>query len=212
MNKFPILLFVLSMVVFTAQAQKKAVTDTGEQVLLYDDGTWKYVNPAKIKETQIATNPKKFTKPSASTFLLKSKVFNVGIWINTQKWRFKKLSDNQEVEYEIDLRQGDLYAMMLCERASLPLKALKMAALGNAKEVAPDIKLVKEEYRMVNGKKVLCLQMAGTTQGISIVYYSYYYSNDNGSVQLVTYAAKNLFAEMETKAETLLNGLVEIEK
>ena len=38
------LVFVALLTVSLTQAQQKAVTETGEEVMLYDDGTWKYQN------------------------------------------------------------------------------------------------------------------------------------------------------------------------
>ncbi len=69
---------------------------------------------------------------------------------------------------------------------------------------------MKEEYRMVNGIKVLMLQMEGTTQGIKFTYLGYYYSNSNGSVQFVTYTSQSLFAKFKAQSEELLNGIVEV--
>ena len=68
--------------------QQKALTETGDEVILYDDGTWKYTNQAET--TFIDTNKVEFKKNDNSTFLLKSKKFNIGVWINPKKWKFIK--------------------------------------------------------------------------------------------------------------------------
>jgi len=49
--------------------------------------------------------------------------------------------------------------MMIAEKMEIPLESLKEIVLDNAKEAAPDIKIVKEEYRTVNGIRVLMMQM-----------------------------------------------------
>ena len=72
------------------------------------------------------------------------------------------------------------------------------------------MKIIKEEYRTINGVKVIMMQMPGTIQGIKFTYYSYYYSNSNGSVQFLTYTSQNLFETYKKKMEDLLNGLVEL--
>src|SRR5690349_19528986 len=87
------------------QAQKSAVTETGESVVLYDDGTWKYAEEHNEDEV-IPLNPKKFVKGENSTFLLKSNKLNVGIWLNSKKWSFKKAENNEDAEYELQLRDG----------------------------------------------------------------------------------------------------------
>ena len=191
-------------------AQEKAITETGEIIIIYKDGTWKYQDKKDSVVSVITTNTKKFKKDKKSTFLLKSKKVNLGFWMNPKKWNFKKATDNTEAEYELQLKGGDLYAVIITEKVEIPLKTLKNIALENAKSVAPDIKIIKEEYRIVNGKKVLLLQMNGTMQGIKFSYFGYYYSNKNGTVQFLTYTSQNLLDSYKKDCELILNGIVEI--
>lgn len=192
------------------QAQQKAVTETGEEVILYDDKTWKYQNEDQISEIKIPTNPKKFTTDKKATFLLKSNKMNIGVNLNPKKWSFKKATDNPEAEFELKLKDGDLYGMLITERVQIPLETLKLIALENGKSVAPDLAIVKEEYRNVNGLKVLLLQLNGTMKGIKFSYYGYYFSNTNGTVQFITYTSQNLLESYKTEIEKLLNGFKEI--
>tara|TARA_B100000963_G_scaffold350383_1_gene360574 strand:+ start:341 stop:967 length:627 start_codon:yes stop_codon:yes gene_type:complete len=203
-----VFLFVCLFTLIISKAQKSAVTDTGQEVVLYDDGTWKYKNKNDV-EKEIPTNAKKFKKNDKSTFLLKSSKFNVGFWLNAKKWSFKKATNNEEAEYELQLKNGDLYGLIITEKASIPLKTLKSIALENAKSVAPDITVVNEEYRTVNGSKVLLMQMNGTLQGIKVSYYGYYFSNNNGTLQFLTYTSQNVLKDYINEMEDLLNGLVE---
>jgi hypothetical protein len=205
--------FFLSALLFLtiiAFSQKKAITDTGEEVILYNDGTWKYANDSVDKEAEIATNPKPFKKSVSSSFLVKSTNFNVGVWVDPKKWSFTKSVDNEAAEYEFTLKGKDLYGMMITEGLEIPLETLKSIALDNAKDAAPDSKIIKQEYRNVNGKKVLCLHINGTTEGIKFSYYGYYFSNEKGTLQFVTYTAQNLFEKYLPDMEELLNGLVEV--
>ena len=206
-----ITLVLISLFAFNlTQGQLKAVTETGEEVILYDDGTWKYQNEDEVELKEIPTNSNKFEKSDESTFLLKSSKLNVGIYIDPKKWSFKKATDNPDAEYELQLKDGDLYGMVITEKVEIPIEALKSIAIENAKSVAPDLKIVKEEYRIVNGIKVLLLQMNGTMQGIKFSYYGYYYSNTNGTIQFITYTSQNLMDSYRPQSEKLLNGLVEI--
>ncbi len=205
-----ILVLISLLAVSLSQAQIKAITETGEEVILYNDGTWKYQNEDVTLEKEIPTNSNIFEKDKASTFLLKSKKLNTGIYINPKKWSFKKATNNPEAEYEFQLKDGDLYGMVITEKVEIPLETLKSIALENGKAVAPDLKIIKEEYRIVNGLKVLLLHMNGTMQGIKFSYYGYYFSNANGTVQLITYTSQNLLDSYKSESEKLLNGFVEI--
>jgi len=204
------LLLISLLSVIIVHAQIKAVTETGEEIFLYEDGTWKYQNEDDFKETEIQTNSKAFKKDDNSTFLLKSNILNIGFWLNPKIWIFRKATDNPDAEYEFQLKNGDLYGMVISEKVEIPLKTLKSIALETGKSAAPDLKIVQEEYRNVNGLKVLLLQMNGTMQGIKFSYYGYYYSSPNGTVQFITYTSQNLLDGYRKECNSLLNGMVEI--
>ena len=193
------------------RAQIKAVTENGDEVMLNEDGTWSYnlegVDEGEEKEP--AMNNQKFSKPTGSTFLLKSEKLNVGVWLDSKKWGFKK-STNDVAEFDLSRKAGDIYGMIISESVEIPLLNLKNIALDNARAAAPDIKLVKEEYRMVNGLMVLHLQMDGTIQGIKFTYLGYYYSDESGTVQFLTYSSQKLMKEQRAECEALLNGLVQL--
>jgi hypothetical protein len=208
MRKIAILLTGFLLYTFHLTAQTSAVTSNGEEVVLYNDGTWKYVNKKSTEDTEIKTNSTKFSKDKEATFLVKSNITNVGIYLNPKEWSFKKSKDAGEYEFQLKAKEG--YGLLLAERIAIPLESLKSIALTNAQKAAPDAEIVKEEYRMVNGAKVLCLQMEGTLQGIRFSYFGYYYSSDKGTVQLLTYTSKSLFKDYRADLETFLNGFVEL--
>jgi hypothetical protein len=54
------------------------------------------------------------------------------------------------------------------------------------------------------------MQMSGTIQGISFVYYGYYYSHESGSVQFLAYTSQDLLNNYSDDIEELLNGFVVI--
>ena len=194
----------------TFHAQQNAITETGQEVILFEDGTWKYQEAEEIVEKEIQTNPAKFAKDKDATFLLKSDKLNIGFWINPKIWSFKKPTENSESEYKLQIKSGDLYGMIITEKVEIPLETLKLLALENGKKVAPDLKIIKEEYRIVNDNKILLLQMNGTIKGIKFTYYGYYYSNANGTVQFITYSSTKILESNKPKVEVLLNGLVEL--
>jgi hypothetical protein len=207
MKKNLILLLSLLLVI-TSFSQKKAVTEKGDEVILFDDGTWKYSNDSTKKRLEISVNPKPFKKSDNSTFLVKSTKTEVGIWVDPKKWSFKKSETNEDAEYQLQLKGKDLYGMVITEKIEVPLETLKGIALENARAAANDAEIVKQEYRTVNDKKILFLQINGTLQGIKFTYYGYYYSSESGTVQLIAYTAQNLINDLKADAEELLNGLV----
>ena len=210
--KIVLLILALCSAATIGYAQKKAVTSTGEEVLLYEDGTWKYANEEDAEETVITTNPKTFTKSTGATFLLQSSRAKMGVHVNSKKWSLEKQDDPSGREYMFTRKGKDAYAMLISERIEIPLDQFPQIALSNAREVAPDVKLESKEYRIVNGNKVLCLLMTGTMNGIKFSYFGYYFSNKSGTIQLVGFTSQNLFKEYQPEIEEFLNGLVTINK
>ena len=100
MKKLPLLLTFVFLSVMV-MAQERAITSTGDEVILYDDGTWTYADGDKVDNEEIPLNPQSFKKAPGNTFLLKSKVFNVGFYINPSKWSFEKANSNEDAEYEL---------------------------------------------------------------------------------------------------------------
>lgn len=203
--------FAIGLVLYSysyLNAQVKAVTDTGDEVLLYDDGTWKYTNEQVAEETEIKVNDKNFTKDDKSSFVVKSSKVDIGIWINPKDWNFSKNSSNEDAEFQFQKKGEDLYGMLIAEKLQIPIATLRDVALQNAKKVSTDMMVVQEEYRNVNGIKVLMMQMAGTIQGMRISYLGYYYSNESGTIQLLTYTGESLFNNYRRDIEIFLNGLV----
>ena len=203
-----ILVTILVLLATTSYASQKAITDTGEEVILHDDGTWEYSDKAKKPAKTIETSKEQFEKPKSSSFLLKSNKNNSAYWINTDKWAFKKAADITEAEYQFKLKGEDLYGMTIAEGIEIPVESLADIALSNARNAAPDAKILRQEYRIVNGNKVIYMEISGTIQGINFIYLGYYYSDASGSTQLVAYTATSLVDKYKSEINDLLNGLV----
>ena len=98
------------------QAQINGITETGDEVVLFEDGTWKYVNDSETESSTIPVIETEFLKDKKSTFLVKSKKLNVGIWINPKAWTFSKGTEAEAYEFQFEKKSGDLYAMLITEK------------------------------------------------------------------------------------------------
>jgi len=160
-----ILAFIFSISVYASQT---AVTDTGDVIILNDNGTWKYKD--RVDATSISINSHKFVTPKSSTFLLKSQKNSSAFWINAKKWRFVKGPTEGATEYNFELKSQDLYGMAITEGLDIPLESLGEIAFENASSAAPNAKLLEKEYRTVNNQKILYMKFSGTIQGIDFTY------------------------------------------
>ncbi len=74
---------------------------------------------------------------------------------------------------------------------------LSRVALQNAKKSDSDAKITQQEYRIVNGNKVIYQELEGTIQGIHFKYLGYYYSDKSGSTQYIVYTGANLVSKCQ---------------
>ena len=139
--------------------------------------------------------------------MLKSSSNNSAFWINAKKWSFKKSKTNVEAEYEFSLKGGDLHGMAITEGLEIPIEYLINIALENAQAEAPDAKIVSQEYRIVNGHKVIYLEISGTMYGISFTYFGYFYSDSSGTTQFIAYTGTSLADKYRSEINDFLNGL-----
>lgn len=186
-------------------AQKYATTDEGLRVQLNDDGTWVLLE--QDSTIKIELNPKIFTSSSKNIAVKKSAVNDIILNYNPIKWKIEPKTDNEDAEYEFEHVKGSAYCMAITEKMEIPMETLKDIAFNNLKESAPDSKIELAEYRKVNGKKVLHMVMSGTMQGVKFVYYGYYYSNENGTTQLICYTGRKLLDDYKADFEDFLNGM-----
>jgi hypothetical protein len=204
------ILFFLASLIFSNAivAQIKAITDKGDEVILYDNGTWKFSKEFMNADSVIKINPASFTRSASASFLLKSNKTHLGFWLDPKIWSFGKATNNKSAEYELQQKGGDIQALLITENIHLTLEALRNIVIKNAKAASPDYHVVKQEYRIVNGLKVLYMEAEGTISDIKFSFLGYYYSDVNTTLQFLVLAVKDGEIDNEKKAEELLNGLV----
>jgi len=202
-----IVILILCVFSLNVIASKKAVTEEGDVVILNEDGTWSYEDGKPSNISEIPVNTKTFTKDKNAKFALKSNKTNSSFSINPKVWKFKKNENGHDTaEYTFQMKEGDLYGMAISEEIEIEVEELANIAFSNAKSAAPDTKIVKKEYRTVNGHKVIYMEMVGTIQSIKFKYLGYYYSNASGSTQYLAYTSANLVSKYKTEIDKFLNG------
>ena len=207
-----LLIFLIMCILSCARssAEQKAVTDTGEIVVLSNDGTWKYLdgkdNPTIPK---INTNSQKFFKSSNQKFLLKSKVTNHGLYLDPKKWEFSSDSDeDSDFEYTFTSKEHILNAHLISEKIDIPIETMEKIVLFNAKEADPNVRLLKKELRYVNDTKVLFLEFSATSEGIEFIFMGYYFSDSGYTSQLTSWLFKSQYGDHSSKLLAFLNGFV----
>jgi hypothetical protein len=204
--------FSLLFLTIISKGQELAITERGDSVVLYSNGTWDYqenfVKGSSEKE-EIFVNPKPFTKPESSGKKINGSNQAYELWYNGNKWRRLPAGElNPDADIAMKYINGDLYAMLIYEEVEIQMENLIKIALDNAIGVAPDIKVADKEYREVNGNTMIWMRMDGTTQGMKMSYYSYYFSNKAGTYQFHVFSGQQLIDKYIDDVIELLNGFV----
>jgi hypothetical protein len=202
------LLFVAAMACLPALlgADRRAKTEDGKEVILRDDGTWIFANEPTKETGKVAKPSGVFVKAPKSTLAYRGKRGTFAMHLVPNVWKKTDKPSNPVAEVEFVDGENDAYAMVIAERISIPLETLRGAAVQNMRAVDNDAAIVKEEKRVVNGKPILAMIMNVKTQGAAFTFYSYYYTGDEGSFQVVTWTGQNLFKELQPALEEFLNG------
>jgi hypothetical protein len=206
-----ILLLCLLFTFSRTNAQTKAITDNGDEVILYENHTWKYTDDFKRQESIIKSNGATFTKNKDATFLLKSNNIPMGFWLDPKVWSFEKAKTNLSAEYEIQQKNASMQAIIITEKVYLPIETLRNVVITNARQVAADYEVEKEEFRMVNGLKVLYIQSRGTVLDMKFIFYGYYYTDSATTLQYLCTGFAANEQEDQKVAEDLMNGLIRIQ-
>ncbi|MDN4165969.1 hypothetical protein QWY31_10680 [Cytophagales bacterium LB-30] len=198
-----------------ARAQELAITQSGDSVYLFADGTWEYYNEevyangSDLDFVEIPLNETAFEKPANAKSKVSGSDAFYEIWYNAKEWkRIPSGRINESADVVMTYQKGDIYLMTIYEKIQIPIDNLMQIAVQNAQNAASEVEVIHKEKRKVNGKEVGHMQIVGSTNGINFTYYSYYYSNEKGTVQVTTFTGQNLFEEYRPAMEALLNGLI----
>ena len=183
-----------------SQTPIRARTESGREVILSPDGTWKYA-PEKSETHTPAP------RSTVGKTLFKAPQGNFGVWYDATKWTLRTDEDS-EGRIRFKLKRGDAYAMLIIEELMVPTTSLKAVALANAKEAASDAQITFEGTTNLDGKEVLVMKIDGTIKEIPFRYFGYYYGGKNGTLQALTYTGQSLFQKYEQDFIEFLNGVV----
>ena len=192
-------------------AQQRSLTEDGKEVVLFDSGTWKFVNEsdAKALETTI-TNNNLFEKSRNASFLMKSKKMDVGVYFDPKKWKLATQNISPHVEYFFAERSSNdgYFGFMITEKVQIAtLKNLKDLIIENVNRNVDYFRLKESEYRTVNGMKVLYIRYAANTKGMDFEYAGNYSINSDGYAGVVGFASQKVFEQSFGAVQELINGI-----
>ncbi len=208
---YPCLCLVLYLLHGRLIAQIKAITDTGDEIILLDNKTWRFKNEKTNISPTIKLN---FSRGSNSTFLIKSKINGFGVYLNPKTYIFNRESDGKDAEFGFTSRKKNSWGLMINESIGVPLKSMRTVQIENLKEKATNIEVLKEEYIVVNGVEALHLRIKADVKelgDLSCIYCTYSTSTKDSTTQLTSFTTEINFKTCSEDMYELLNGLTKLE-
>jgi hypothetical protein len=127
----------------------------------------------------------------------------ISLTYDPNKW--KQVSSNEFGPFEFSHSSGHGSAVVALYRTSFPKDLIPELALSKVRSRHPNAKLLAKEKRNVNGSEVLFLKIE--TGDNTAILCAYYYSDNGGTIQALTYADQTFFSEHEKDFTDFLNGL-----
>jgi hypothetical protein len=121
------------------------------------------------------------------------------------KWRVKPSKEAGETE--LQHVSGDAGVKVISERIEVSRDAFRQVVVENAKALAPDVAVISETPRRINGLDVTLIRYRGTAMGIKVTFLNQMYSDPSGTIQLAAWTGTNLVDEYQRDFLELFAGL-----
>jgi len=205
-------------------SQTLAVTEHGDTVYIFNDGTWSFEMEAAtsvgmeglgfedieiIPDTLVAAQ--RYEGNGGASVESSLALFN----LKYDKDEWKRIPPgelNEDAEFAFQNRNRDIWAMVITEESVFDKVLIaRIAARTMQENLGTEVRLIKSEIRTVNGYEILRVAYAAIITDIPIVFDSYYYSNDKGTLQFTCYTTESLWNKYESYMLDFLNGLYILE-
>ncbi len=194
---------------------QNAITSEGRTVFLKNDGTWEYTDMNRDPHDIRDLNDSEFSVDKNATFLVKSQLNpKYGIYLNPKKWNFE-VNDNpdQQTEYilKTKINGSNVFGSFAANKEGKSIEELRQKMVEEVESVDSNMEIVKEEYRLVNGKKMLYMKMNGDVMHIHFTVFFYLYADGEDNVVAEIHTSKNLDDYKATeKILQMLNNIVAV--
>jgi len=202
-------------------AQQRAVTESGDTIFIYDNGTWSFEledeiirsleegafmdQPLDI-DTILTTfshtpNVDKEVIPKSEQFKFK---------YNNENWKRVPPADlNEDAEFAFQHRDVDIWAILITEQTEIDVENLLKIAITNMEEnTGTEVGIKKVELLNVNGAEILRGTLHASFSGINFIFDSYYYSDERGTTQFSTWTSEKIWENNQSLIHDFLNGFV----
>lgn len=220
---FFLILFSLFIASLNINGQTLAITENGDSIFVYDNGTWSFELRDEMPqvnefgylsaELEIDTLHQKFVFSPNAKKEAKNRWGQFLIKYDDKKWkRIPPATLNEEAELAFQGESKDIWCVVISEETEIaPDKLLRIAKKTMEVNTGAEVKIKNVECRNVNGEDIIRGTFAANFSGLNFVFDTYYFSNELGSVQFTTWTSDKLWERNREEILELLNGFVALE-
>ena len=146
--------------------QEMAVTETGDTIIIFMDGSWTYVDGSIANyiemEITLDTSDVAFTCPESSKQKVSSDLEYFDVMYDPSVWkRIPPGELNDEAEMAFEGKGFDAYAVIISEEVEIGTKNIFKIALDNMAEyLGTEVDILASEVREVNGENLIMMPSA----------------------------------------------------
>ncbi|GAB2498353.1 hypothetical protein [Algoriphagus taiwanensis] len=204
--------------IHSAFSQIKAVTENGDTIYVYNDGTWSYELRESSSQSgsmdflneivEVETIDASFTTPASSKDKVKNAMDQFQIFFNSEDWRrVPPATLNDEAEFAFESKFSDVWSVVISEETPIEKETLFKIARKNMEDnTGTKPETISLTQFKVNGQDILRGVLRASFSGITFVFDTYYYSDERGSVQFTTWSSEAVWKKNEEKIQDLLKG------
>lgn len=217
-NAFSFFFLFILFGVNSSFSQIKAVTENGDTIYVYNNGTWSYElrdfatqkgTMDYLKESvQIEPINATFKTPTTSKENVKNSQNQFQIFYNSEDWvRVPPATLNDDAEFAFEAKFADVWSVVISEETPIEKETLFKIARKNIEEnTGTNPETLSLTQFKVNGIDILRGVIRANFSGIIFVFDTYYYSDERGSVQFTTWSSETVWKKNEEKIQDLLKG------
>jgi hypothetical protein len=115
--------------------------------------------------------------------------------------------DGEPNSFQLTNSTGDLVVKVVTSRVQVSLDKISDLELASMQKADPKARIIDRQFENVNGVRMGSVQVLATVNGVELWYYTRYYSDANGTVELIGHTASSLIQQAGPVFDKVLDGL-----
>jgi uncharacterized protein YgiM (DUF1202 family) len=125
---------------------------------------------------------------------------------DASKWT-RSTVEGEPNSFQLTNSTGDLSVKVVTSRLQVSLDKVPDLELASTQKTDPRARIIDRRFEKVNGVRMGSFQMLATVSGVEFWYYTRYYSDTNGTIEVIGYTASNPIQQVGPVFDKVLDGL-----